>query len=162
MISAICLFVAGYCVQPMYAGETRSESASTMSSQETHHRVAFESKRNGNFASTVFSVRPDGAGETRLSRHKSGRPLILDTRVSWDGTLIAFTRGGSNHRTGVWIMNSDGSGEQEIIAEVAVRFGSGRATPSLSPTTRKSFTFQIFMAGTISIGSRSKRKSRFV
>ncbi len=34
-------------------------------------------------------------------------------------------------------MNSDGSGEQEIIAEVAVRFGGGWAKPSLSPDNKE-------------------------
>jgi Tol biopolymer transport system component len=85
----------------------------------------------------VFSVNTDGTDETMLSRHATGRPGVLDARVSWDGMLIAFARGGSDHRTGVWTMNSDGSGEQEIIAEVAVRFGGGWAKPSLSPDNKE-------------------------
>ena len=137
MISTICLVLAGHCVQPACASEERSETDPTPSLQDTPYRVVYESKRNGDFASAVFSVKPDGTDETRLSRHKSGRPLFLDTRVSWDGRLMVFARGGSNHRTGIWIMNSDGSGEQEIIAEVAIRFRSGRARPSLSPNNEE-------------------------
>jgi len=137
MISTICLVLAGHCVQPACASEERSETDPTPSLQDTPYRVVYESKRNGDFASAVFSVKPDGTDETRLSRHESGRPLFLDTRVSWDGRLMVFARGGSNHRTGIWIMNSDGSGEQEIIAEVAIRFRSGKARPSLSPNNEE-------------------------
>jgi Tol biopolymer transport system component len=125
IFSMICLLLVGHGAQPIIASDT------------THYRVVFESRRNGAFASTAFSVKPDGSDETQLSRHKSGRPLILDPRVSWDGTLMAFTRGGSNHRTGVWIMNSDGTGEREIIAEVAIRFEGGWAMPSLSPDNKE-------------------------
>ncbi|MCZ6837129.1 MAG: hypothetical protein O7G85_15245 [Planctomycetota bacterium] len=137
MTWAICLIVVGHGVQCTQASEAPVEFDSLQTSGKSHHQVVFESRRNGDFASTVFTVNPDGTDETRLSRHKTGRPAILDARVSWDGSLIAFTRGGSDHRTGVWVMNADGSGEREILAKVAIRFNGGWAKPSLSPDNKE-------------------------
>ena len=93
--------------------------------------IVFGSFRGGDFSSSVYRIRPDGSGETLISRHPGGRPNSLDPSVCPDGRIL-FTRGGGDHRESIWIMNGDGSGERELISGVGLRFGGGHALPSIS------------------------------
>jgi TolB protein len=100
--------------------------------------IVFSSFRGGDFASSVHAVLPDGSGECRISAHPSGLPNAVDSNVSPDGTRIAFVRGGDGtHRTSVWTMHVDGSGETLLAENVIVRFRNGRAAPVWSPDGRQ-------------------------
>jgi len=94
--------------------------------------IVFGSFRGGNFACSVYVVRPDGEGECRLSPHAEGSPSCLDPSVSEDLSHVLFARGGSDHRTAVWSMGLDGSNERQLTPNVMVRFSNGRARPTPS------------------------------
>jgi TolB protein len=67
-------------------------------------KIAFVSNRDGNYE--IYSVNPDGSGLTRLTNDPSA-----DLRPAWspDGQRILF-----NRNSEVWIMNADGSGQQQL------------------------------------------------
>ena len=97
------------------------------------YEIVFGSFRNGDFASSLFAISVDGSRERQICEHESGRPTCLDPTVAPDFSTILFTRGGSNHRTSVWGLNTELGSESRLTDAVNIRFDGGRATPRLSP-----------------------------
>jgi len=91
--------------------------------------IAFVTDRDGNFE--IYKMNPDGSGLTNLTNDP--RP---DFQPAWspDGSRIAFSRvefDGSQH---VWVMNADGTGQQQVGT-------SDGGDPSWSPdASRIAFT----------------------
>ena len=97
--------------------------------------IVFGSFRGGDFSSSIHAIRPDGTGERELSTHLAGYPASLDPWTMPDGELILFSRGGSNHKTSVWLLDPASGDEEQVTGLVMTRFKSGRAWPSMRPGT---------------------------
>jgi Tol biopolymer transport system component len=97
--------------------------------------IVFGSFRGGDFTSSIHAIRPDGTGERELSPHLAGYPASLDPWTMPDAELIAFSRGGSNHKTSVWLLDPASGDEEQVTGLVMTRFKSGRAWPSMRPGT---------------------------
>lgn len=97
--------------------------------------IVFGSFRGGDFSSSVHAIRPDGSQERELSPHLAGFPASLDPWATPDGEFIIFSRGGSNHKTSVWLLDPASGDEEQVTGLVMTRFKSGRAWPSMRPGT---------------------------
>lgn len=97
--------------------------------------IVFGSFRGGDFTSSIHAIRPDGTGERELSPHLAGYPASLDPWTMPDAELIVFSRGGSNHKTSVWLLDPASGDEEQVTGLVMTRFKSGRAWPSMRPGT---------------------------
>jgi len=97
--------------------------------------IVFGSFRGGDFSSSIHAIRPDGTGERELSTHLAGYPASLDPWTMPDAELIVFSRGGSNHKTSVWLLDPASGDEEQVTGLVMTRFKSGRAWPSMRPDT---------------------------
>ncbi len=75
-------------------------------------KIAFHTDRDGNHE--IYVVNADGSRQIRLT---DGPSYQHDLTPTWspDGTKIAFTREGGV--TGLWLMNPDGSGKVQIVAD---------------------------------------------
>ncbi len=101
-------------------------------SHESEYQIVFGSFRNGDFASSVYSISVDGEKLTLLSRYESGKPNCLDPKVSSDFKKIIFARGETGHRTSIWCMDADGTNEQQLTEVINKRFRNS-AHASFSP-----------------------------
>ena len=102
---------------------------------QSDYQIVFQSFRNGDFASTIFAIDPDGKNERRISPWPGGRPGAMDPSVSKDSRRLVYTHSSTDgsHLTSVGIMNTDGTEARVVIDKVARRFRGGWATPALSP-----------------------------
>jgi WD40 repeat protein len=72
-------------------------------------RIVFSASRNGN--SELYSVNSDGSAERRLTWTSA-----TEQEPAWspDGTSIAYTSMDSGSRSGIWVMNADGSEQTQL------------------------------------------------
>ena len=101
-------------------------NATTTSVPLADRRIAFQTKRDGNFE--IYSSKPDGSEPVNLTRHPAH-----DSEPAWspDGTRLAF----DSDRTGnfdIWVMNADGSNLVQLTTEP-----SPDGYPSWSPDGTK-------------------------
>jgi TolB protein len=135
-------------------------SASEKQSSE-EYEIVFGSFRNGDFASSLFVVSVDGKNERQICMHNSGRPTCLDPTVSPDYSKILFSRGGSNHRTSIWLLDTKLGKESQLTDDVNIRFDGGRAAPRLS-SDGQHFLFSSNLSGgdDIFVGKTGTRKTQ--
>ena len=79
-------------------------------------RIAFRRYFDQNHnVSGIFTVNPDGTGETRITHPPKG---MVDDQPDWspDGKLIAFTRCFVNGACGIYVMHADGTGLKRLSA----------------------------------------------
>ncbi len=72
----------------------------------------------------IYTTRPDGTGVRQLTHFASGSGGATNPEVSPDGSRILFV-----HRGQIWIMNADGSEEQQLTGQT----GFADQQPSWSP-----------------------------
>src|SRR5437667_4733330 len=77
-------------------------------------KIAFVSNRDRNFE--IYSVNPDGSGQTRLTNNPSADE---DPAYSPDGTKIAFVSNRDSLdplyvKTDIYVMNADGSQQRKV------------------------------------------------
>ena len=115
------------------SSEPRAQEVETW--LQSDYQIVFQSFRNGDFASTIFAIDPDGKNERRISPWPGGRPGAMDPSVSKDSRRLVYTHSSTDgsHLTSVGIMNTDGTEARVVIDKVARRFRGGWATPALSP-----------------------------
>jgi hypothetical protein len=77
----------------------------------TDGRIVFASDRHGGPDLSLYTVRPDGTGLTRLTDHS-----LDDHSPAWspDRSRVAFIRGPTGGDGTLWLINADGSGETEL------------------------------------------------
>src|SRR5687768_13308775 len=93
------------------AGATHSGAAAEAGAAAGNGRIAYTKnwevrhQPGPNERSDIFTVRPDGSGNQRLTFTRNA------SRPKWspNGTRIAFERPGE-----VWVMNADGSAKQRL------------------------------------------------
>ena len=149
LIIALLLFLNG-------PGAAASEKPSL-----EEYEIVFGSFRNGDFASSLFVVSVDGKNERQICAHESGRPTCLDPTVSPDFSKILFSRGGSNHRTSIWLLDTKLGRESQLTDDVNIRFDGGRAAPRLSPDGQH-FLFSSNLSGddNIFVGETGTRETQ--
>src|SRR5262245_34846066 len=77
-------------------------------------RIAFRRYfDNDHHVSGIFTINPDGSGESRITRPPKG---FFDDQPDWspDGKLLAFTRCIVDHLCSVYVVNADGTGLKRI------------------------------------------------
>lgn len=86
-------------------------------------RIVFESERTANFE--IFTMRASDGGDVRQLTNDAR----LDDDPSWspDGRRIAFRR--NDGQPSIWVMNADGSGQQDL----AGNFADQEFSPAWSP-----------------------------
>jgi Tol biopolymer transport system component len=72
-------------------------------------RIAFSSNSSGR--SQIYSIGPDGSGLRQLTHVANGQ-AATEPEISPDGARILFTKKGQ-----VWVMNADGSGQQQLTGQ---------------------------------------------
>lgn len=88
----------------------------------SRYQIVFGSFRDGDFASSIFSISVNGDNLKLVSRHKEGKPNCLDPKVSPDFKKIIFARGTAGHQTSIWSMQSDGTNEKKLTGFINSRF----------------------------------------
>ena len=105
----------------------------------TNGRIAFTSDRDGATNTEIYSMNPDGTGQTNLTRNPS-----RDSDPAWspNGAKIAFTSDRS--AAGAWdvfVMNADGSGAVNLTNNPALDWN-----PAWSPDGSR-IAFTTYRAG---------------
>jgi TolB protein len=82
-------------------------------------KILFVSNREGPAGNekgkySIFTMNPDGSGQAKLSK---GDALEFDPTWSPDGKQVAFAAmtGGAGSKSGIYVMNADGSDRRQII-----------------------------------------------
>lgn len=115
-LSIVCTMVMGAGVLfGGLAGEAEAGSAATRLSTSgvTNGRIVYTKSWmvDGEQGTDIFSVRPDGTGGRRLTRSRTAE----NPKWSPNGGRIAFEQDGA-----VWVMRSDGSGQQMLTSAALV------------------------------------------
>src|SRR5206468_6195366 len=80
----------------------------------TNGKIAFSSFTDSSPDPQIFTVNPNGSGETQLTRSDEGHAVAPDW--SPDGTKIAF-QGDATGNQQLYVMNADGSARQLLLGD---------------------------------------------